>query len=181
MSYFIRGKRVADALEEDATMPQLHQNIVKGFPNTKKRQHVTNEVNIRNVEFIPFDTSGVLRVSAEAISNGTKYVPTIQFRDVQYMQGDTITNVTFTGVDGKDYSVEKITLPDHTIKVNCNCMDFYYRFATNNYSDDALDGDPPPLYHKKTDRPPVNPMQVPGVCKHLLKLVERLKQLNVVS
>jgi hypothetical protein len=60
-------------------------------------------------------------------------------------------------------------------------MDFYWRFATWNNRDDALIGNPPPRYRKKTDRPPVNPQKVSGACKHIMKLIVILKNDGVIT
>jgi hypothetical protein len=54
-------------------------------------------------------------------------------------------------------------------------MDFYWRFAMYNDKDDSLLGKPPAPYVKKTDREPQNPKQVPGVCKHITALADKLR------
>jgi hypothetical protein len=84
--------------------------------------------------------------------------------------------------DGQDYHVQPLQLAGHNVKVRCNCMDFYFRFANYNAQDKSLVGKPPPLYRRKTTtRPPVNPGQVPGMCKHLLKLVQTLQGAGLVA
>jgi hypothetical protein len=43
-----------------------------------------------------------------------------------------------------------------------------------------LEGNPPPPYIKKTNRPPVNPKKSLGGCKHLIALADKLTQLRIL-
>jgi hypothetical protein len=173
----VRGERILQALNEDATVDTLHKNIVRGFPQTTKRQHATGEVNITNLQYVPMQ--GKLQINSTSRSNGNNYTQVIIFSDV--VNTESPDGVTFTGTDGQDHTIEPIELRDSRVKVRCNCLDFYWRFATWNFNDDALFGPKPPLYQRKTDRPPVNPANVSGVCKHLLKVTTQLQQNGVVK
>lgn len=177
----LRGERILQQLEEDSSIPQLQQNIEQGFPETRKRQHATNEVVISNVQYVPYIGMKMLHVKSLAASNGNQYQQALQFMRVNFESEDTDTNATFQASDGEDYHIQPLNLSGHNVKVRCNCLDFHYRFANYNAQDKSLVGKPPPLYQKKTNRPPVNPSQVPGMCKHLLKLVEMLRRYGVVS
>lgn len=177
----VRGERLLQALDEDATYDQLYTGIQKGFPDTKKRQHATNEVNVVQIKFVP--VSNGLQVGAVSRSHGHNYAQSIIFTDVIYqgMAGDEATG-TFMGTDGKQHTIQPITLETKRVKVNCNCLDFYHRFAQFNFSNDALSGAKPPLYQRKTDnRPPVNPMKVPGMCKHIIKVIEKMRSYGLIS
>lgn len=174
----LRGERLLQAIEEDATYPQLHQNIVRGFPETRKRQHATGEVNVTNVQYVP--TAGGLQVKSASRSNGHNYAQVMIFSDVVHNPPEG--GATFTGTDGAEHTITPIKLPGSRVKVNCTCLDFHYRFAMWNFNDNALAGPKPPLYQRKTtNRPPANPMQVPGICKHLIKLTDTLKQNGLIQ
>jgi hypothetical protein len=177
----LRGERILQQLEEDSSVPQLQQNIERGFPETRKRQHATNEVVVSNVQYMPYIGMKMLHVKSISASNGHQYQQALQFMRVAFEPEDTETNATFQASDGEDYHIQPLQLTGHNVKVRCNCLDFHYRFANYNAQDKSLVGKPPPLYQKKTNRPPVNPGQVPGMCKHLLKLVEMLRRYGVVQ
>lgn len=173
----VRGERIEQALGEEATYNDLRQNIQRGFPETRKRQHATGEVNVTNVQYVPI--AGGLQVNARSRSNGHDYAQTIMFTNVPHNDGGE--GVSFTGTDGQEHTIQPISLQGARVKVNCSCLDFHYRFAMWNFNDAALAGPKPQLYQRKTaDRPPVNPTQVSGVCKHLIKLVDTLRQNRLI-
>lgn len=179
--WVLRGERILQQLEETSTVPDLEDNIERGFPATRKRQHATNEVTIRNVQYMPYIGMKMLHVKSSSLSNGNEYRQALQFNGVKFAGQDGPDVATFTASDGEDYHVAPLQLSGHNVKVRCNCMDFHYRFANYNSQDKSLVGKPPPLYQRKTNRPPVNPMQVPGMCKHLLKLVEMLRRYGLIA
>lgn len=177
--YLIRGPRIVNQLDE-AAFSELEQNTLTFIPTTTKRQHAVTPVQITAVELIPAPQSGTLEARGEAQSGTNKYQPIILFSDVEYQDEDTGENITFTAVDNNEYHVAPISLHQNNVKVRCTCMDFRWRFAMANQQNDVLHGPGPELYTKKTDRPPNNPRNVPGVCKHLLRFVNELKNSRVV-
>jgi hypothetical protein len=179
----VRGARILKQLNEDSTEADLENNIERGFPDTKKRQHATGDATIQQVQFIPYVGTKFLHVKSNCSStSGKQYHQVIQFVRVAFENEDTDTNATFTGTDGRDYHMEPVDLTVNNVKVRCDCLDFYWRFAAIDFSDNALVGRAPPPYVRKTDyRPPANPMQVPGLCKHLLKLVQHLQGVGLVK
>lgn len=187
--WLMRGARIVKQLEEQnqelaeaSTVPDLEDNIVAAFPATRKRQHATGEVNVTNVQYIPYIGMKMLHVKSSTVStNGNRYNQAIQFLKVEFEPEDTTENATFQASDGEDYHVHPLDLDGHNVKVRCNCLDFRFRFANYNSEDKSLVGRPPPLYQRRTTtRPPVNPDQVPGVCKHLLKVIEMLQRYGLI-
>ena len=179
--FLIRGSRILDqmnSLTEASTYRTLRDNLK--FLTTKKRQLATDPVMIQSSTTVPLVSAKMLEIKSIAISNGERYNVTIQFEGVQYEEVDTQQNVTFTGPDNEDYHIKHIELKRKNVKVRCDCLDFYHRFAAHNTRDKSLYGTPPPPYTPKTDRPSDNPRQVPGVCKHIIKTVESLKQSGLV-
>lgn len=179
---FQRGSRILEAIAlEEATLPELEKNIVFGFPETKKRQHATDSVSIRQLKLTPYKNTTDLLSTAQANSEGNTYDPKILFLRVEYEDEDNNENVTFTASDGDSYNMRPISLKKSNVKVSCTCMDFYWRFAVHNNNADSLYGDVPPPYQKKTDRPPVNPKKVPGICKHLIKTIKSLRDAGLIT
>jgi hypothetical protein len=165
----------------EITLAKLTKSTLDSFFDTKKRQHVTGTVAISNIKYIPYRKSNGLNIEATVTSGSNKYDCSMSFQDVFYEDSDSNQVVTFTAVDNSEYHVHKIANDVNDVKVKCTCMDFYYRFAYANYQKDGLEGNPPPPYVKKTDRPPVNPTNAPGLCKHLIKLDDQLKTIGIIS
>lgn len=180
----IRGERFLqafDLLYEDISYGKLRQEIVRGFPNTTKRQHVARQVQIKSITYVPIDNGLQVNSTCDAGSESGTYDQTIVFNNVEYQPTSTSDNVTFTGTDGQEYNINQIFYRGNRVKVRCTCLDFYYRFANQDAGQDALHGALPLPYHKKTNnRPPVNPLNVPGICKHLIKVANTLRARNIV-
>lgn len=165
-------------LTEKSTPDELEDNIVTAFPHTKRRQHIVHEVNVKSIEFIPFVGMNTLHVR----STTDDYKQAIQFNNVQYVAGeqDGAAVVTDSATNAK-YWFTPIQLSMNLVKVRCSCLDFRFRFAAYNNTDKSLVGRPPPRYVRKTTtRPSVNPTQVPGMCKHLLRVLEELQRDGVL-
>jgi hypothetical protein len=178
--HLVRGKRILQQLSEDSTVPALQSNIEKGFPGTTKRQHATGEVQLSNVEYIPYIGTKMLHVRCNATSNGHQYKQALQFMKVDFDNAETDENVAIQANDGTTAYAKPVALTNHNVKARCSCLDFYYRFANYNAQDKSLVGKPPLPYIKKTDRPPNNILAVPGLCKHLLKLTMQLQAIGLV-
>lgn len=166
----------------ELTYDQMHGNIERSFPNTRKRQHATQPINVANMKVTPYVNSNELKVDsvAQNTESHSRYNTTVLFQDVEFEDEDTDINVTFKAVDGKDYNVQQIEPTEHNCKVRCQCNDFRYRFAPHNHRNNALNPPPFPPYIPMGLRPSVNPDQVPGVCKHLIKLVMELRRSGLI-
>lgn len=186
---FIRGARISKQLEdfltEESTYNELERNTLSMPGNN--RANATNSVQIRSLELIPYDGALGVNASVNSVNSGNTYQPQMMFLDVEYINTEdpNIENdprtVTFQAADGHDYTIMPISLARNNVKVRCTCLDFRWRFAIYNDKDNSLLGGGPGLYQKKSQRQPGNPQQVPGVCKHILKLVAELKANGVVQ
>lgn len=181
--HLIRGPRILQQLTEESTVSDLDRNTRTFIPpaGPNARQNAVGPVQVTKLELIPARNSQALNIKGIVTSNGSQYEPSIMFADVIFEDSDQADNTTFKGVDNKEYHIVPIDLTKHNAKVRCNCLDFYYRFASSNNKDDSLLGPPPPPYVKRTNRPPVNPQQKPALCKHLLKTVQQLKLVRIVK
>lgn len=169
----------------DLSLSDLGGNIERGFPRTTKRQFSTQPIRISQLKIVAYPSKGGLLATGSATSGSRKpvvYSPQIFFDGVKYGAENNAQNVTFKASDGNEYHITKLSLQGNNVKTNCNCLDFFHRFAHYNDDHDALYGKRPPPYQRKTDyMPPVNPMQVPGMCKHIIKLSQSLTQANLLS
>lgn len=145
----------------------------------KKRSDKSSDVNITNTMFIPHINENTLRVESETQTTNGKYTSTILFENVVFRDEGDESMSKVMSPDGTEYYFKPINRKRSDVKVSCTCLDFYWRFASFNQRDNALASDPPKPYVKKTDRPPVNPSKVSGVCKHLIRMVEELEKDNV--
>jgi len=182
----IRGQRIADQLDdfqlfEQSTYSELERNVLSFVPTTKKRQHAIDPIRIVSIEMLPFLGTKNLNIAGLASSDGKNYSSTIIFNKIEYEEEDLTDNVSFMAKDGEMYHIKPIQLNNHTVRVRCNCMDFYWRFAAFNAKDKSLIGRAPKAYQPKSNRGPVNPQQKPGVCKHLIALVKALKHSSIVK
>lgn len=181
--YFIRGTRIANQLElilQEATYAELEQKTVQFTPITTKRQHAVDPLRVVSMELTPAKENGILVAKATVQSEGTKYTATISFAGVEYHNDDQAGNISFKGSGGDDDHITPINLREHDCKVSCDCLDFYWRFATQNAKVGSLDAKAPPPYSKRTNRPPANLKNTPGVCKHIMKVVVALRDAKLV-
>jgi hypothetical protein len=173
----ITGKQLIQGLEE-SSYNDLEQNIINNFV-TNRRQNAVNEVVVNNITYTPFENSGILQVDASVRSNQHNYKVTLQFQNVVFGEGPT--SITITSTDGETNNLQPISIQTNDIKVKCNCLDFFWRFAYWNANDKSLVGEPPALYKRRTNRPPVNAARVPGICRHIIKVVDELTKQGIVK
>ncbi len=174
----IRGQRILNQLNE-TSVNALRQNA-KQIP-AGDREAAAGPIQVQKLELTPSQPSGTLQIDAETHHEGNTYTTTILFEDVIFEDSDQGDNITFKGSDGEMYNIMPIKLSQNNAKVRCECLDFYWRFAPFNAQDGSLLGQSPGPYQKKSQRKPVNPNRVPGVCKHLIKTIETLQQSKVVT
>ena len=181
----IRGARLLQAIEQEQlderSFTGLQQSTLRFQPPTTKRQHATDPIKIVQMQLVPAVPSRIIKVEAVAQSGQKTYDPVLQFNQVDFDEEDTDQNVTFTGSDGEAYHIVPISLMRNNVQVKCTCLDFFYRFASFNFVDGSLYGQKPPPYQRRTQtRPPANILKIPGLCKHLIKTGEALKQSGLV-
>lgn len=95
------------------------------------------------------------------------------------------TVIAFYGVD--DPEGTKPSLAKHKCRVRCSCDAFYYYYSYADFINDCLYGRQARVYTRKTHpgdknyRPPKNPADIPGVCKHLILLIKSLQDSGYVD
>lgn len=141
-----------------------------------EREQKAKRVQVSDILYLPSIKNKILQVKATTSTNGkNSYTTFVVFNNIDIdLDRTNETMVRFKGPSGFYYYFEPVDISDN-IRVTCSCLDFYYRFAVFDDKHQALFGKRPPPYIKKTDRPYVNPFKTPGVCKHTIALVNRLK------
>lgn len=179
----IRGARIVQQMEQllEAPYAELEQKTMQFTPTTTKRQYAIDTIRVTGMELIPAKESQTLSVKSTVSSDGTNYTTTLIFDNVEYHEDDQAANVSFKGSGGEEEHISPVNLLRSNCKVSCNCLDFYWRFATQNSKVNSLDGKAPPPYHKRSTRPPANLKNTPGVCKHLMKTVVALRDAHLVT
>lgn len=198
---FLRGARVEQQIESvcdehlnETSYADLERNVMNFQPATKdKRQFAVAPIQIQGMEFSPLPNANNMLVEgtvnnpdSETKANAV-YNPKILFSEVEFHTPENEEEVadpntlTLEGKNGKEFTISPIILAKNNVKVQCNCLDFWWRFSHYNHKDQSLLGMDVGMYRKKTNRPPVNPRQVPAMCKHLLKLAIELKNNGIVQ
>lgn len=148
----------------------LYDSAVAAFPNTQMRQYATHPIVVKHLRWTPFVGMKTLFIKALAQNEGREYEPILLLKQINY-DGDEIT---ITASDGQVYSFTKPSLEHADALVRCNCKDFRYRFSWYNHLDHSLYGAKPKKYVSKGVGPPANPLQMEGMCKHLIKTIHVL-------
>lgn len=160
----------------ESSFAELYQSVVNGFPNTTKRQHVVDTIQISGLKWTPFlgMKTLFLRGLAENLENGNKYKPIIVFKNVQYLQNGNSSIVAQD--DGRRYYLESLSRSNNEVLVRCFCEDFYWRLHHYDHIDKSLYSHNRKPYIAISDRGPVNPGEVPGVCKHIMALFSAVQE-----
>lgn len=171
-----------DHLLLELTYNQLASQT-KNAPTIKDspREQNANKVQVQEVNLIPAVQNKTLTAKSRTRTSDKFYETIIVFSGVQYFNEGGHGRQEIQGADGTTYYIDPIRPYKSNVKVRCTCLDFYFRFSVWDKRDDALTGEPPEPYHRKTDSyPPVNPQKVSGLCKHIMGLARYLKQQRII-
>lgn len=176
---------VEDQLTE-ASIRDLWAKAQRAFPRTRRRQHVINRVQTREVKWQPFPKLRTLLASSRVIGEqypGKKrklYRTNLMFRNVDFAtEGQKgMLKITVRGstprVPRGEVFFEKLSFND-SVRVRCNCPDFRWRFnwECDSETPSALFGPRAPAYtppNPEKYRGPANPSGLPGICKHIMNM-----------
>lgn len=165
----------------ESNLLDLYKSTVKAFPETKKRQHAIDTIKITEIQWNPFLGVKTLFVKgfAENTETGKQYNPIIVFKNVEYSKSAN-SPVELIASDGKKYSLEKIS-NENDVLIRCNCADFSWRFNYFDHQDKSLYGRVRKKYVAKNMPETANPLGLPGMCKHLIKLVKTINQTGLLE
>lgn len=145
------------------------------------REQNANKVQVHEVNLLPSLQEKTLTAKSRTKSKDKFYETIIVFSGVQYFTEGGHGRQQIQATDGSTYFIDPIRPYKSNVKVRCTCLDFYFRFSVWDQRDGALTGDAPEPYRRKTDTyPPVNPQKVSGLCKHIIKLTNYLRQEKII-
>lgn len=159
----------------ESSIDDLYASAVKAFPRTLMRQHAVDPIVIETLRWTPFVGMNTLFIKGEARNEDRHYNTIILFKKVDYSKDD----VKITASDGNVYRFGKLSLESTDVSLRCNCPDFRWRFAWYNKLDRSLYGSPPPKYLPTGTGAPANPMQLEGMCKHLMATARSLRDAGI--
>lgn len=153
--------------------------------STKKAREKMNQVKkVEILQIKPVVQTNQLYVKAQAqgISLPKLYQLTLVFSGITYSQTQTTkTPLTADLGHGNKVYLEQPTL-SHKVQARCSCHDYYFMWQYYNRQEKALFGKAFPKYIRKTDHlPERNPDHVPGLCKHLIVLVDKLAKAGLLK
>ncbi len=162
----------------ESSLNDLYKNIVVAFPRTTKRQYSIDTVKVTQITWNPFIGLNTLLVKSLIQNEGKEYNPTILFKKVVFFpeKGNIVEIIDNTN---RRIKISKISTESNDVMVRCQCKDFLYRFHNYNYLDKSLYGKDRKKY-ESMGGPPANPMELPGVCKHILKFWKSLEHSGVI-
>jgi len=162
----------------ESTAQELWQSAVSAFPGTKKRQHAIDPIVIENLKILPFVGMKTLFLKSDARNEDKTYNPIFIFKGVNYQSPE----YSLAATDGKIYTFGRLSLSKNEVLTRCSCPDFYWRFQHYNHLDGSLQGRNRSSYKRITENmPAANPLELPGLCKHLMKFAKTLQNSGVVS
>ena len=158
------------------TLSELRESARKNRPKFNKSRPTSI------LSMTPTMSNKTLTVKAEA--RGTSLYPlVITFYNVDYtLEADPAYPLSVQTKTGATGYAKQVTEDGNPVQLRCQCMDFRHTWAFYDHKAKALSGRPFPRYERKTTtRPSRNPGEVPGLCKHLIGMVEVLKRRNILK
>lgn len=152
----------------------LYQSAVEAFPQTTMRQYATDPIKINSLSIVPFLGVKTLFLKCDALNEDRHYNTMLLFRNVEYKDQLMKGFSEVTGIDGISYFLRRPSLSGNDVLLRCQCDDFKYRFKYYDHLDKSLYGSKGKKYEGR-GLWKANPMELPGACKHLMKMIEVLK------
>jgi hypothetical protein len=166
----------------ESSINHLYQSAVDAFPHTTMRQHVVHTINIGEIRLTPFLGMKTLLVRSAAFNeeNGHHYNPIILFKRANFNPQNNA--VQFLAADNEQpYQVQKLSLNGTHVLLRCECKDFFWRFNYYDWIDKSLWGPKRKPYEAKLRPGTANPMEMPGMCKHLMALAKGLREVKLID
>jgi len=157
----------------------LYKKTISAFPLTTKRQHSTDTVSIRDINWMPFYGAKTLFLKAFIQNENREYESIILFKNVKYEEKNGKGIIAIQPSAGKRFFVEQINTGKNDVLVKCNCPDFFYRFNYYNSLDKSLFGKKRKKY-EGANFWKANPKELPGFCKHLIKTTKILGEFGLL-
>jgi hypothetical protein len=165
----------------ESTLDELYQSAVDAFPNTTKRQHATHPVEIERIFWTPYIGMKTLMIKAEIRNEDKHYNSFIVFKGVKYHDKKAPNLIEIVDSTKKHYFLEQLSSENHDVLLRCSCGDFHWRFNYFDHLDKSLYSRKRRKYEALHNPGSANPKEMPGMCKHLMKLIEALGETNALT
>lgn len=163
----------------ESSLLDLYKGSIKAFPKTTKRQNSTDTVKIEHLQWIPFEGIGTLFIKSIANNEGRKNESIMLFKNVKYRSSLQKGTIPINTSNGKIIHIDRISESKNDVLVRCTCNDFFWRFNYYNSTDKSLFGRKRRKYEGQ-NLWEANPMKLPGLCKHLMKMAKILREANLL-
>lgn len=163
----------------ETSLKDLYDSSVKAFPGTRMRQNATDTVVVDHLDWVAFRGVGTLFVKATVKNEGRKNESIVLFKGVRYREGRGKGVVPVATSDGKTVFLEALSSSVTDVNVRCTCADFMYRFNYYDHVDKSLFGRKRRKY-EGLGLWAANPLEMPGMCKHLMKTMKALSEAKVL-
>lgn len=164
----------------ETSLEQLYDNTVKAFPNTGRRQNSIDEVKIEGLTWVPFRGVGTLFVKGLARRDESKNEPIMLFKGVKYHDEKEPGLVEVRASNGETVFLEPLSFKTTDVMVRCSCKDFHWRMTHFNKVDKSLFGRDRKKYEALVRPGTSNPMELAGLCKHLIKMSRVLSESSLL-
>lgn len=153
--------------------------------STKRLRSKQNRIgSVQLLEINPLSTNKQVIIKSQvfAMTPGAfPYQQTLVFSGVDFVEKkDKEHPLPVTLRNGNLVFAEELNSQTHPMQLRCSCPDFKWTWAWFDAKEKVLVGKRPEPYVRKTPPPPEglpfrNPIKVPGMCKHLIGVVDKLE------
>ena len=159
------------------------QRFGRDYRGKRLRVEVTQVIPYLGMNYVLF----VMNVRSET-KMSSAWVVSLAFYNLKMFRAKDkpprmtkMTNYFVVDYKRERHYVEMPSLRRTKIRIRCSCPDFYFTFSHTVRQAKALYGGPFKRYVRKTKtRPPRNPSNFPGFCKHINEGIEYLRRTDVV-
>lgn len=163
----------------ESTLSDLYMSTLQAFANTKYRQHSIDPVEIKSISWIPYLGMRTLFCKTLIESNNKEYNVIVLFKNVVVFE-EKKPNTYQILSENKKYYVQQMFNEINDVNVRCSCDDFKWRFKYYNFIDHSLYGNKGKQYTPISNMPNANPQKSPGICKHIMKLMQNLNDTGIL-
>jgi hypothetical protein len=164
----------------EVSLQKLYDSSILAFPSTTKRQHSIDTVVVEHLDWVPFIGVKTLFIKATIKNEGRKHESIMLFKGIKYALKEQKKTVPIMTSVGKKVFVEQISIEKDDVLVRCSCKDFQWRFTHLDKENKALFGRDRKKYEALYNPGSSNPLELPGICKHLIKMGKILKSSNLL-
>ena len=112
--------------------------------------------------------------TVHSASRPTAYTMILTFKNVDRLEGLTEEEI-------QQGYMPKPSLNENEVMMRCSCPSYRFRFDEANRRHQAGTGARFGIYHRKSDREPNNPNNIPGACKHIIEFITYLQDRGFVT